>query len=130
MPQERGAHDAFAQNAARIVFAEFELVAHNGHFGREIFRGDKGVHHAIGIEIQRPPEVRVGGGHGLEIVGAIKRSGAIGLRAAFGQFSWSVFVHRRAFEQQMFRQVRHSGLTVPFVPRPDEVGDVDGDRRL
>ncbi len=36
----------------------------------------------------------------------------------------------RALEQQVFKQMRHAGLTVVFVPRADQVGDVDCHRRL
>ncbi|MCG3162244.1 MAG: hypothetical protein JMDDDDMK_03484 [Acidobacteria bacterium] len=37
---------------------------------------------------------------------------------------------RRAFEDQMFEQMRHPGFAVIFVARADQIGDVDGDRLL
>ena len=130
MPEKRGAHDAFAQNAARIVLAQLEFVADDGHFRLQVLRSHERMHHPIRFEIKRPREIGIGGRHRLEVVRAIEPGGAIRSCAPLCQFLRHVLVRRCALEKQMLEQVRHAGLAVPFMPRTNEVGDVDGDGRL
>lgn len=125
VPQVGRRDDALLKDIGRAVFAGLVLVSHNGHFAVEVFTGDKRVHHTVGFEIERPVEVGVGRLEGLEIVGSIKPGGSIGACAVLGEFLRDVGMFCRAFEHQVFQQVRHAGLAIAFVARPDEVGDVD-----
>ena len=74
-------------------------------------------------------EVLVGGRHGLEIVGAIDVGGAVEIGAVIAQGFGHVGKRRRPLEDEMFEQVGHAGLAVALVPRADEDGHVDGNRR-
>ena len=118
------------EHAPRTVLAALELVAHHRHLGVEVLLRNERVDHPVGFHRERPVEILVGGGEGLEVVGAVEERGAVHPHAAAPELLEDVGIRGRALEQQMLEQVRHAGLAVAFLPRADEVGDVDGRRRL
>ncbi len=130
LPQERGRERPLLEHVERVVLARLVLVPHHRHLRLEVLLGDEAVDHPVGLEVERPGEVRVRGGEGLEVVGAVVPGGAVGLRAVLGQLLRDVGMLRRALERQVLEQVRHPGLAVAFVPGADEIGDVDRDGRL
>lgn len=121
---------ALQQHPVGTVFPGLKLVAHDGHFRIEVFLGNEAVHHAVGFQIERPPEVVLGCLKGLEVVGAIKPGGPVRARATLGQFLGNVRVAWGALEHKVFQQVRHAGFAVVFMTRTDQIGDVDGDGLL
>ena len=127
VPEVGGGHDALFEDVLCVVLATFELVAHHGHLGIEQRLFHSHVDHALGFQSQRPPKIRVAGGHGLEIVGAVVVRGAVPLRAVVGQFLLDVAVIGRANEVHMLEQMRHSGFAVSLKARADQVRHVDGD---
>ncbi|MNT47791.1 hypothetical protein D3C72_1845320 [compost metagenome] len=70
------------------------------------------------------------GGEAGEIVGAVAGGRTVGLQAAARELAHGVAGGGRAFEQHVFKQVRHAGLAVVFVARTDQVGHVDRGRGL
>jgi hypothetical protein len=96
----------------------------------QVFLGDERVDHPVAFEIERPAQVVVGCGEGLVVIGAVVPGRAVRARAARGQLLRDVREARRALEHQVFEQVRHAALAIALVARPDQVGDVDRDRRL
>ena len=130
VPQVGGGHHPTHQHARRTVLAALPLVAHDGHLGGQILRGDERIDHPVGFQFQRPAQVVLAGREGLEVVGAIEPCGAVGEGAAFGQFVVDVGVVRGAFEDEVLQQVRHAGFAVAFVPGAHQIGDVHGDLLL
>ena len=126
VPQVGDGVHPLAQHPERAVFSRFPFIAHHRHLRLQVLRGDERIHHAVGLEVERPLEVVGGRREGLEVVGAIQPGGAIGERTPLGQFLGDVRVVGRALEHQVFEKMGHAGLAVAFVPRPDEVGDVHG----
>jgi hypothetical protein len=118
---------ALEEHAARVVFAHLELVSHHGHLAFEILLGHEGVHHAIGFHGDRPFQVVVGPGQGLEVVGAVVGGGAVPASAAARELLLQVRVALGALEEEMLQKMRHAFLTVTLVPRAHEVHDVHGD---
>ena len=113
------------------VLAHLELVAHDRHLAVEVLLRDERVHHAVGLEIERPAQVLVGRLEGLEVVRAIEpRACRSAARRATVSSCGMFAVLRRALEQQVLEQVRHARLAVALVARADQVGDVHGDRGL
>jgi hypothetical protein len=109
----------------RRVLADLEFVADDGELGVEVLSGDVGVDHPVGFEVERPVEVLVGRRERLEVVRAVVIGRAIGARAVSGQLVRNVGMLRRPLEHHVLEQVRHPRFAVPFVPRADEVRDVD-----
>ncbi len=118
------------EHALRAVLAALEFVAHHRHLGVEVLLRDERVDHPVGFHRERPVEILVGGGERLEIVGAVEEGRPVHPHAAAPEFLEDVGIRGRALEQQMLEQVRHPGLAVALVARADEIGDVDGRRRL
>ena len=116
-----------------LVVALALLVLHHANLVVELLLGDgaEQVAHAIGLHPQR--HFQRGGGHGLEVVGAVEPGGAVhaggpDLLEGFEVLAVVVF---RAVEHQVFEQVREAGLALGLVLGTDVVPDADrNDRRL
>ena len=106
MPGIRGGGDAFAQEIRGAVLAGLELVSHHRHLGIEVRLGDEGVEHAVGFEIERPGEIGLARGEGLEIVGAVEGGGAVPACTAHLELVLDIAMPGCAFEQQVLEQVR------------------------
>ena len=130
MPQVGRGHHALEQHAERGVLSRLELIAHHRELALEVLLRDEAVHHAIRLELQGPRDVRIRGGHGLEVVRAIVPGAAVRSCAVRGELLRHVLVLGRALEHHVLQQVRHAGLAVAFVTRSDEIRDVDRRRRL
>ena len=130
VPEVPGGHHALEQHPERRILARLELIAHDAELLLELVGADVGVHEPVGLEIERPVQVRVGRGDGLEVVGAVVPRGPVPLRAVVAQLLGHVLVSGRALEDHVLEQVRHPGLAVPFVARTDHHGEVHGDRRF
>ena len=122
--------DALVENTLGGIFAALEFIAHHGHFRIKVGLPDETVHQPVGFERNGEFQVFVRGGKGLEIVHAVHRGAPIKLRAVILQGLGHVGIPGRAFEDHMLEQVRHAGLSVTFVARTDQHGEVDGDLRL
>ena len=114
----------------RRVLPHLVLVAHDGHLALEILLGDVAVQHPVRLETERPRDVRVARGKRLEIVRAVEERARVVACPARREFGRDVRMLRRPLEVHVLEQVRHSRLAVAFVPRADQVRDVDGRRRL
>ena len=77
VPEVSGRDHALFQNRSGVVLAPLEFIAHHGHLGIEQRLFNPHVHHAFGFEPQRPFEVVVGRGDGLEVIGAVVVGGAV-----------------------------------------------------
>jgi hypothetical protein len=130
VPEVRGRQDPLVQDAAGVVLAGLELVAHDRHLALQIALEDRRIHHPIGLEVDRPVDVLLRRGKRLEVVRAIERSGRVVLRAARVHQLRQVAQALGALEHHVLEEVRHAGLAVALVPRADEVRDVDGHGRL
>ena len=130
VPLENGGQHPLVEHTAGTVLAALEFVAHDAELLLEVRAGDERVDHAIRFEFERPAQVLVGRGKGLVIIGAIEPRGAVGARAVLGQFLRNVRMLRRALENEMLEQMRHSRLAVILMPRTDLVGDVHRDDRF
>ena len=69
--------DPLVEDRAGVVLAAFELVADDRHFRQQVFALDEAVDEPIAFESDAELEVLVGGGHGLEVVGAVAVRGAV-----------------------------------------------------
>ncbi|KAG1256384.1 hypothetical protein G6F65_016335 [Rhizopus arrhizus] len=118
------------QDAGGAVFPAFHFVADHGHFRIQVFLGDQGIDHGVGLPAQVPLEGLGVGGEAGEIVGAVAGGRAVGLQAAARKLAHGVAGGGRALEQHMFKQVRHAGLAVVLVARADQIGHVDRGRGL
>jgi hypothetical protein len=127
VPRERKLLHALEQHPAGVVLAELELVAHHGHLGFEVVLRHERVHHAVGLHGDRPGEVGVGGGQGLEIVRAVVGGRAVEARTAARELLLQARVALRALEKEMLEEVGHAFLAVAFVARAHQVHDVHGD---
>ena len=130
MPEVGGGENAVYEHAGRSVFAGFPLVAHDGHLGFEILRGDERVDHAIRFQIQRPIQVIDAGRERLVVVRAVEPRGAVGEGTVFGEFVVDIRVIGGALENQMLEQVGHARFAIALVPGAHHVGDVHGDLLL
>ncbi len=130
VPQEGRGQDALLQNRKGTVFAALPLVADHGHLGLEVFGGDVRIDHAVRFDVECPGEVVFVGRERLVVAGAVEERCRVVRRATLGEFAGATGMVRRAFENQVFEQVRHAGFAVAFVPRTHPVGDVDGDLLL
>ena len=129
VPFVGGGVDPLVEDRAGVVLAAFELVADDGHFREQIFALDEAVDEPIGFEGDAEFEVLVGGGHGLEVVGAVDVGGAVEAGPVIAQRLRDLRVVGRALEDHVFEQVGHAGFAVAFVAAADEHGHVDGDGR-
>ena len=128
VPEIGARGDALAQHVERAVLPRLELVAHNGHLRVEIAPSDRGVHHAVGLDLQNVVERLPARRESLEVIGPVVRGAAVEARSALLEVRLDVRKAPRPAEHQVLEEMRHSGLAVAFVARADEVGDVDGDR--
>ena len=90
---------------------------------------DEAVDEAVGFERDAELEVLVGGGHGLEVVGAVAIRGAVEAGPVIAQRLGHVRMVGRALEDHVLEQVGHAGFAVAFVAAADEHGHVHGHRR-
>ncbi len=81
-----------------------------------------------GFHIDRPFQVVVTGLKYLEIVGAIHIGGAVKRHAALAKVLRNRWMFWRAFEPQVFKQMRPAGFAVVLEARTDQIGHVDGHR--
>ena len=130
VPQIGGREHALFEHPVGVVLAPFEFVADHGHLGIQIAFRDPRIHHAVRFHFERPAQIGVGGGHGLEIVGAIPGSAAVEVVAVGAELAHDFLVLLGSLEQHVLEQMGHAGFPVAFVPRPDHVGHVDRDRGL
>jgi len=126
VPLERRGLHLLHQDAEGAVFAAFHFIADHGHFRIQVFLGDQGIDHGVGLPAEVPLEGVGIGGEAGEIVGAVAGGRAVGLQAAAREFAHGVAGGGRALEQHVFQQVRHARLAVVFVARAHQVGHVDG----
>ena len=112
------------------ILAAFKLVADDGHLGREVFRLDEAVDHAVGFELDREFEIVVAGRQRLVIVRAVEPRRAVVFRPAILQRFRDVGKRRRSFEDHVLQQVSHARLAVPFVTRSDKDRQINRDGRL
>ncbi|MDT4833465.1 hypothetical protein FQZ97_670730 [compost metagenome] len=126
VPLERHGLHLLHQDAEGAVFAAFHFVADHGHFRIQVFLGDQGIDHGVGLPAQVPLEGVGVGGEAGEIVGAVAGGRTVGLQAPAGEFAHGVARGRGALEQHVFQQVGHAGLAVVLVARAHQVGHVDG----
>lgn len=127
VPLEYGTQHAFVEHAEGRVFAVFVLAAYDAEFAFEVFAGDEGIDHAVAFEVERPAEIFLGGVKGFEVVGAVKRGGAVGSGSALAQFLWDVGVFGRALKYEVLEQVSHTAFAIALVARAYFVGYIDGD---
>lgn len=113
------------EHAERVVLAAFHLVADHGHLGVEVFLGDQRVDHGVGLPAQVPLEGFGIGREAGEVIGAIRRGGAVGLQATARELAQRVADGGRALEQHVLEQVGHAGLAVVLVARSHQVRHVD-----
>ena len=118
------------QHALRAVLAALVFVADHGHLGVEVLFRDERIHHPVGLHRERPVEVLLGRGEGLEVVGAVEERRAVEAQPALAELLENAGDRGRPLEQQVLEQVRHAGLAVVLLARAHEIGDVDGRRRL
>jgi len=130
VPVERGREHPLQQNLRGGVLALLEFVADDGHFRLQVFALHEAVDHPVGFQAEGEFQVVVAGRQRLVIISAVMRSGAVEIRPARLQQPGDVGVRRRAFEEHVLEQVGHARFAVAFVPRPDENGEVHGDRRF
>ena len=130
VPEIRRREYTLQQDIGRTVLAGLQLVSHDGHLAVEIRFGDERVHHPVGLQIERPAQVLVGGRERLEVVRPIEPGRAVRARAVFGQFLRDVAMAWRSLEHEMLEQVCHARLAVSLVARADLVGHVDRDGLL
>ena len=130
VPQEHGRDDALGHDIDGTVFTNLEFIAHHRHFTRQIARANGRIHHAIRFERQSPIEIFFARGKYFVIVGAISPGGSIPLRTALREFLGDLWVIFAALEQHVLQQMRHARLTIIFMARTNEVGDVDDNRWL
>ena len=103
VPQESSCFHPFLQNTARTIFATFEFVAHNCHFGVQNCFLHFGIHHPVRFQRKRPAEVLGGCGESLKVVGAIRRCAAIPTGAMACDFLLNVTPIGSLHEQQMLQ---------------------------
>ena len=130
VPAVHDRHQLLQQDATGLVFARLHLVAHHGHFAVEVGARNEAVDHHVGLPRQIPIQGFFLGRPAGEIVGAIKRRAAIGAQAAPGKFTPGVARGGRAFENQVFQQVRHARFAVVLMTRTHAVGHVHRGRWL
>ena len=121
--------DPLVEDGAGVVLAAFELVADDRHFRQQILALDEAVDETIAFESDAELEVLVGGGHGLEVVGAVAIRGAVEAGPVIAKRLGHLRVVGRALEDHVFEQVSHAGFAVAFVAAADEHGHVHGHRR-
>ena len=112
VPLERGRLHLLHEDAEGAVLAAFHLVAHDGHFGIEVFLGDQGIDHGVGLPAQVPLEGVGVGGEAGEIVGAVAGGRAVGLQAAARELAHGVARGGGALEQHVFEPVSYTHLDV------------------
>ncbi len=127
VPQVGARRHAFAQHAEGAVFPRLELVAHDRHFRVQVAPGDGGVDHAVGFDIEHVVESLPVRRERFEVIGPVERGAAVVARSALLEIRLDARETRRAAEHEVLQKMRHSGLAVAFLPRADEVGDVDRD---
>ena len=130
VPLVGGGHRLLQQHAEGGVLPGLELVTDDRELLAEVLLPDERVHEPVGLEVERPVEVRVRARHNFEVVRAVVPSAAVPLRAAVVEFLRNIQVARRPLEDHVLDQVRHAGLAVALVPRPDHHGQVHRDRGL
>ena len=121
--------DPLVEDRAGVVLAAFELVADDRHFRQQVLALDETVDEPIAFESDAELEVLVGGGHGLEVVGAVAVRGAVEAGPVIAKRLRHFRVVRRALEDHVFEQVSHAGFTVAFVAAAHEHGHVHGHGR-
>ena len=84
--------------------------------------------HAIGFEIERPLEILIRCGEGLEVVCAVEGRRSVRARSAFGQLFHDVGMIWRALEHEVLQEVRHACLPIAFVTRAHEKSDIHSGR--
>ena len=130
MPFERRRHHPLHQHPLRIVLAPLEFIPHHGHFRLEVRFGHMAVDHPVGFEPQGKFEVFGRGGQCLVVVRPIEPGGSIELGTPFFHRRRDIGMRWRPFEEHVFEEVGHPRLPVALMAGADEVGDVDGHRRL
>ena len=121
---------ALHHHLKRRILAALEFVAYHRHFRVEILFRDEGMHHAVGLHVDRPFQVVLAGLEQFVEIGAVERRRGVRLHAAVIELQVDLRKFRRALEQHVFEQMRHAGFAVVLVARADKVGDVDRDGRL
>ena len=130
VPVERRAGHALTEDRVGRVLTPLELVPHDGHFRREVFRLDEAVDHPIGFEPDRERQVVIVGGERLVVVGPVEPRRPVELGTArLKQFRHGRMIER-PFENHVFEQVSHPRLAITFVARANEDGAVHRDGRL
>ena len=127
VPEVGARRHALAKHVEGAVLSRLELVAHHGHFRVEVAPGDGGVDHAVGFDIKHVVEGLFARREGLEVIGPVERGAAVVARPAPLEVRLDARKPRRAAEHQVLQKMRHARFAVPFVPRADEVSDVDRD---
>ena len=130
VPQIGGREHALFEHLVRAILAPFEFVADHGHLGIQIAFRDPRIHHAVRFHFERPAQIGVGTGHGLEIVGAIPGSAPVEVVAVGAELAHDFLVLLGSLEQHVLEQMRHAGFPGAFVPRSDHIGHVDRDLGL
>ena len=129
VPLECRGVDPLIEDRGRIVLAAFKFISHDGHFGEQVFTLDEAVHQTIAFHSDSEFQVFVRGGHRLKVIRAIAVGGAVEAGAVIAERFGDLRVTGRAFENQVFQQVRHARFAVAFVAAADEHGHVHGDGR-
>ena len=130
VPQIGGGEHALFEHLVGIILAPFEFVANHGHLGIQIALRDARIHHAVRLHFERPAQIGVAGGHGLEIVGAIPGRAPVEVVAMRAELAHDLLVLLGSLKQHVLEQMRHAGFPSAFVPRPDHIGHVDRDSWL
>ena len=131
MGDETGLEDFLDEGLERGVFAAFEFVAHDRHFGSAVGLEQEQVAHAVGFHLDDHREVFAA--EILVVVGAIEPRGGVVECAGFleelvdaGALGTEEFF--RALEHEMFEEVGGAGGASDFVFRTHAVGDHERQR--
>ena len=120
-------HGVLVKHRERVVFAHLELVSDHGKFLVEVFLLDEGIHHAVGFHVERPLQVFIGGLECFEIIGAVEVGGSVRPAAVLGKLLHDIQMVSAALEYHVLQQVGHAAFAGAFLPRADQVSDIDGD---
>ena len=129
VPLEGGGVDPLVEDRAGVVLAPLELVADDGHLRGQVLPLDEAVDEPVALHRDAELEVVVGGGHGLEVVGAIDVGGAVEAGPVIAEGLGDLRVVRGPLEDHVLEQVSHARLAITLVTAADEHGHVDGHGR-
>jgi hypothetical protein len=83
------------------------------------------VDHAIGLDLEHVIERLLARRESPVVIGAVDRGAAVVADPALLESGLDVRKALGPAKHQVLEQMRHPGLAVAFLPRADEIGDVD-----